>query len=314
MTAGLLAQDSASSSGLRPVDSRRDMAQVADLIEEVFRGELDPLGRRMVREMRVMGKAGWVGWGLSRLLLPPAARPQGFVWEEDGRVVGNASLLAVTGFPERWVLANVAVSPAHRRRGIGGHMVEAAIDLARRRGAIALYLQVERDNPAAQLLYQRLGFEQLTTRTSWRRPPGSARELASPRSVIRPRRRGEWERQWELAAAVFPEGLFWPYPLDSGFFQPVRAGGRRHWLCWDGDRLLGSLTIRESSSVRMVILAPPEAQGEIERDLLSFGLSMTRGRKPVAIDYLADVAAEPLQEHGFRAERTLTWMRRWLGE
>jgi len=314
VTAGLLAQGSPLFSGLRPVDSRRDLAQVADLIEEVFRGDLDPFGRRMVREMRAMGKAGWLGWALNRMLLPPAARPQGIVWEEEGRVVGNASLLTVNEFPERWVLANVAVSPGYRRRGIARQMVEAGIDLAREGGASTLYLQVERDNPPAQRLYQQLGFENLITRTSWRRPPGLHREPASPRAGIRPRRREEWARQWELAASVFPEGLFWPYPLDPGFFRAPPVRGRRHWLAWDGDRLLGSLTIREGSSMRMIILAPPEAQGQVERDLVSFGLSVTRGRKPIVIDYLADVATQPLKELGFRAERTLTWMRRRLSE
>jgi len=314
MTAGLLAQGSPSFSGLRPVDARRDLAQVADLIEEVFRGDLDPFGRRMVREMRAMGKAGWLGWALNRMLLPPAARPQGFVWEEDGRVVGNASLLAVNEFPERWVLANVAVSPRYRRRGIARQMVEAGIELARGRGASELYLQVERDNPPAQRLYQQLGFETLTTRTNWRRAPGLFWEPASLQTEIRPRRRGEWARQWELAAVVYPEGLFWPYPLDPAFFRAPGARGRRHWLAWDGDRLLGSLTLREGSSMRMVILASPEAQGEVERDLAFFGVSTTRGRKPIAIDYLAEVAIQPLKELGFRAERTLTWMRRRLSE
>jgi len=314
VTAGLLAQGSPSFSGLRPVDSRRDLAQVADLIEEVFRGDLDSFGRRMVREMRAVGKAGWLGWALNRLLLPPAARPQGFVWEEDGKLVGNASLLGVNEFPERWVLANVAVSPGYRRRGIGRRMVEAGIDLARARGANALYLQVEPDNPPAHRLYQLLGFDTLSTRTSWRRSPGQDREPARPRIEIRPRRREQWPQQWELAASVFPEGLFWPYPLDPSFFRAAGTRGRRHWLAWDGDRLLGSLTLREGNSIRMIILAAPEAQGKLEADLVSFGLSVTRGRKPIAIDYLAGVAIQPLQDLGFRAERTLTWMRRRLSE
>ena len=314
MTAGLVAQGSPPFSGLRPVDSRRDLAQVADLLEEVFRGDLDPFGRRMVREMRAMGKAGWLGWTLNRLLLPPAARPQGFVWVEEGRVVGNASLLAVNEFPERWVVANVAVSPGYRRRRIAHRMVEAGIDLARERGATEIYLQVERDNPPAHRLYQQLGFENLTTRTTWRRAPGPGLEPTTPRTEIRPRRRGEWVRQWELATTAYPEGLFWPYPLDLGFFRAAGSGGRRHWLAWEGDRLRGSLTIREGSSIRMVILAPAEAQGQVEWDLVSFLLGITRGRKPIAIDYLAEVATQPLTELGFRAERTLTWMRRRLSE
>ena len=135
MTAGVIARASQSSPGLRPIDPRRDMGQVADLIEATFRGDLDGTARRMVREMRTLGRIGWVGWALSRLLLPPAARPFGFVWEENERIVGNASLLPVSGHPRRWVMANVAVHPEYRRRGIARQMVDASDHFARKAGA-----------------------------------------------------------------------------------------------------------------------------------------------------------------------------------
>ena len=363
MTAGVLARQAPATSGLRPIDPRRDMAQVADLIEVAFRGDLDPMGRRMVREMRAMGRAGWIGWALSSVLLPPAARPQGFVWEQDGRVVGNAGLVPVRGFPERWVLANVAVSPEYRRRGIGRQMVEAAIDHARQGGGESLYLQVGRDNGPARYLYEALGFQTLTTRTSWRRhagqpgepvsllvppappvPPvpslvegslvegsgaeGSAVEGSgaegSPveaRVQIRPRQRGEWSRQWELATQAFPDGLVWPYPLDPGFFRGARVSGQHDWLAWNGGRVIGSLTTRavlrqaQDAAVRMVVLAAPDAQGEIERDLVAYGLiAMRRKKTTIVIDYLADVADQALKGLGFREERTLAWMRRELKE
>ncbi|MCH8337810.1 MAG: hypothetical protein IH858_03040, partial [Chloroflexi bacterium] len=70
MTAGILAGASNASLGLRPIDPQRDMGQVADLIEMAFSGDLDRTGRRMVREMRTLGRMGWVGWALSRVLLP----------------------------------------------------------------------------------------------------------------------------------------------------------------------------------------------------------------------------------------------------
>ena len=374
MTAGVLARQAPATSGLRPIDPRRDMAQVADLIEVAFRGDLDPMGRRMVREMRAMGRAGWIGWALSRVLLPPAARPQGFVWEQDGRVVGNAGVLPVRGFPERWVLANVAVSPEYRRRGIGRQMVEAAIDHARQGGGESLYLQVGQDNGPARYLYEALGFQTLTTRTSWRRHAGQPGEPVSPpvpseaegpappalhperqtsassveprrtsavegsavegsavegRVQIRPRQRGEWSRQWELAGQAFPDGLVWPYPLDPGFFRGARVSGRHDWLAWNGDRPIGSLTTRaalrqaqgaalrqaQGAAVRMVVLAAPDAQGEIERDLVAYGLiAMRRKKTTIVIDYLADVADQALKELGFREERTLAWMRRDLKE
>ena len=65
----------------------------------------------------------------------------------------------------------------------------------------------------------------------------------------------------------------------------------------------------------MILLATAESQGEIERELVSYGLSKIRLRKTaVVIDYLADLAVRELKELGFREERTLTWMSRRLKE
>jgi GNAT superfamily N-acetyltransferase len=268
----------------------------------------------MVREMRALGRAGWFGWALNQLLLPAAARPQGFVWEEAGKLVGNASLLGVSGFPERWVLANVAVRSAFRRRGIGRQLVAAAVEEARSKGASGLYLQVEPGNVGAVRLYEQQGFQTLTTRTSWRRPAG----LPIPPPVrpvsLRPRQPGEWSLQWELAVGGYPEGLFWPYPLRADFFRSAAARGRRHWLAWDGDRAAGSLTVREGKTARLVILVSQEAEGQIEGELIRFGLASLRSpKKRVAVEYRAEVAREAFEELGFRAQRTLTWMRRRLG-
>ena len=141
------------------------------------------------------------------------------------------------------------------------------------------------------------------------------------RVQIRPRQRGEWSRQWELATQAFPDGLVWPYPLDPGFFRGARVSGQHDWLAWNGGRLIGSLTTRavlrqaQDAAVRMVVLAAPDAQGEIERDLVAYGLiAMRRKKTTIVIDYLADVADQALKGLGFREERTLAWMRRELKE
>src|SRR5512134_3714944 len=98
--------------GMRLVDPRRDLSGLADVIESAFADSLDLAGRRMADEMRRYGRLGWLGWLLGRFLLPPAAYPKGYVWIEDGHLVGNASLMPVQGAADRWVLANVAVYPA----------------------------------------------------------------------------------------------------------------------------------------------------------------------------------------------------------
>lgn len=50
------------------------------------------------------------------------------------------------------------IDPAFRNRGLGSQALTAACDLARADGVRVLYLEVRRDNLAAQRYYERLGF------------------------------------------------------------------------------------------------------------------------------------------------------------
>lgn len=316
MTAGVITRGSGSSLGLRPINPRRDMGQVADLIEIAFRGDLDGTGRRMVREMRALGQIGWIGWALSRALLPATARPLGFVWEEDDRVVGNASLLPVRGYAQRWVMANVTVHPEYRRRGIAREMVEASGELAIKAGIEAIYLQVERHNKAAQSLYRSMGYLPLATRTTWRRPRGLPWSGAGRGQSVRLRRPSEWTQQWALAKQVSPEGLVWPYPLEPGYFRPSGLGryfgreARMHFVQREAGQLVGSLSIHGTGSRRFVLLVDRGLQGQIEEGLLSQALSRIRARqRSIVMDYPSDVAVDALRGMGFREERALTWMR-----
>ncbi|HVO38568.1 MAG TPA: GNAT family N-acetyltransferase [Spirochaetia bacterium] len=59
---------------------------------------------------------------------------------------------------DEYYISNVAVSPDRQGQGIGGRLVEAARRGARLRGARAVILDVETDNPGARRLYERLGF------------------------------------------------------------------------------------------------------------------------------------------------------------
>lgn len=319
MTAAVLSRSGQTPEGLRPINPKRDMAQVADLIETAFAGQLDPTGRRMVREMRAFANAGWLGWLAGRLLLPQAAHPIGFVWEEGERLVGNASLLTVIGYPERWVLANVAVHPEHRRRGIGRALVRASLDLARRRKGKVVLLQVQSDNLGAQALYASLGFRPLTTRTTWVRPAsGRALEWSSP-GLLRRRQREGWRAQWQLASRLHPEGLLWPLPLRENTFRP-RLFDRytaQHWVWREGDKLLASVTARVSVdryTWRILLLVDPVARGKVEGRLLAQTLAeLPRGHWIATLDYPAGLAVDDLQELGFRPEHELTWMKIEVG-
>jgi ribosomal protein S18 acetylase RimI-like enzyme len=319
VTAAALSAQGRTESGMRPVNPRRDMEGIAVLLEAAFAGELDPYGRHMVREMRAFGRAGWLGWLIGRLFLPPAAYPQGFVWFEEGRLVGNASLLPVTGFASRWVMANIAVDADHRRSGIARRLVEASLDHARQRGATEVLLQVRHDNQPALALYDGMGFKSLTTRTTWLRPAGEWKSQGPVSNSVRRRYRGEWSQQWDLARTVYPEGLIWPFPPYSALFRPrlleglANVDGRMHWVWVEEDQLLASISTyldMSRAGLRLVMMVTPPKRGSIEGQLLAAAMQGANAeRVAMSLDYEMGIADESLSAMGFRSEHSLTWMR-----
>jgi ribosomal protein S18 acetylase RimI-like enzyme len=302
---------------LRPVNPRTDMAQVADLIGLAFRGELDTGGLQMLREMRTFGRAGWLGYQLSRWMLPPAARPRGFVWEEQGRIVGNASLLPVEGYPDRWVLANVAVHPDWRRRGIARLLVRASLSEAERLGAQRMILQVARAKREVQALYADLGFVTTSTRTAWTRPARRPIPKSDNPPELQLRTSAEWEAQWEFLRQLHPEGLVWPFPPEDELFRPsgmstVLGPGRvRHWLWREDGHIVGSLTAQARAVVpewRLILGCAPEARGRLEAPLLAHALSQLSADLPAAVEYPSGIAEAVFESLEFRAGRSLTWM------
>src|SRR5262249_10858758 len=73
-----------------------------------------------------------------------------------------------------WLVANVAVHPACRRRGIARHLVQAAICHVHERGGGLVVLDVRRENQPAYALYQSLSFTLREETTERRWLPGLA--------------------------------------------------------------------------------------------------------------------------------------------
>lgn len=77
------------------------------------------------------------------------------VAEEEGRIVG-AILVGSDG--RRGYIYHAAVSPDYRRRGIGAHMVEAAMEALRSIGIHKAALVVFGRNEAGNAFWEQLGF------------------------------------------------------------------------------------------------------------------------------------------------------------
>jgi ribosomal protein S18 acetylase RimI-like enzyme len=293
------------------------MGALADLIATAFAEQLDHTGRQMVAGMRLLSRLGWLGWLLGRWLLPPAANPLGFVWEQDGRIVGNASLMPVRNYEKRWVMANVAVHPQYRRQGIAGHLVRASIDAAREKGARELALQVDRDNEVAHAMYQQFGFRLLSDRTTWYRPRGLQPAKPPVTDRVGLRQPGEWQAQFALARRLHPEGLIWPFPTVASLFRPagagwLTAGPYSHWLWRANGRVEGSLSLRpgvEPGLQRMLLVVDPAVSELAEPVLVDCALSRSASRRSAfVLDYMTGVIEDDLRLRGFELRRRLLWM------
>jgi ribosomal-protein-alanine N-acetyltransferase len=83
----------------------------------------------------------------------------------DG-IVGYAGLMCIEPIAD---VQTIAVVPEYEGRGIGSALLTELISEGRRRGAADVLLEVRADNPRAQQLYRRFGFEQIHVRRKYYR-------------------------------------------------------------------------------------------------------------------------------------------------
>lgn len=88
------------------------------------------------------------------------------VAEAEGQIVAYAGLMCIEPIAD---VQTIAVVPEFEGRGIGSAILTELIEEARRRGAAEVLLEVRADNPRAQALYVRFGFEQIHVRRRYYR-------------------------------------------------------------------------------------------------------------------------------------------------
>ena len=101
----------------------------------------------------------WAGDSFSALL---ADRSRGAIWIvfKDGQPAGYAVLTLRFSMEHGGLDAfidDLFIRPAHRRRGLGRLALEALFHECRKRGVVAVHVEVGRDNAPAQSLYASYG-------------------------------------------------------------------------------------------------------------------------------------------------------------
>ena len=307
---------------LRPLNVLRDLSAVADLIELCFSPTMDNDGQRYLSDMRRASRDdSFLRWA-SRMSETASMPLMGYVWEQDGRIVGNSSLIPFRDKGKRiYLIANVATHPDYRRRGIGRALTERVMKQARDKKASAIWLHVRDDNPGAIKLYQDLGFQEIARRTTWQGSPDHRLSVPENKIQIVSRHSRFWPLQQEWLRRLYPKDLSWYQSWNTSALRPGLWNllyllfidfSVKQWAAVRNDELLATLTWMPHGGRSESLYAAtgsPSTSREALTSLLIHARRTITYPPYLTLDYPADEMTEAILNAGFTPRRTLLWMR-----
>ena len=306
---------------MRPLNPLRDLMAVADLIELCFHGNIDAEGRSFLDDLRRSSRgSGFAGWAARTSDI--ASMPMsGFVWEDGGRIVGNVSLIPFYRQGKRInLVANVAVHPDYRRRGIARQLTRRAMQAAQERSSHETWLHVRDDNPGAISLYEELGWKEEARRTAWRAQPNQPVEPAQGNPQLYDGGMQYWAQLSEWFERAYPQSIRWYY---SSYWEAFRPGlwhsfqrfigdvSLREWSAYSAGRLSGALVAQfhPGRSTHLWAAIPPAGGEPALQALLVQARTAIGVRNNLVLEFPADEANDEIQRAGYTPLRTLIWMK-----
>ncbi len=305
---------------LRPLSMFRDLPAVADLIELCFSSTMDSDGKRYLQDMRRVGKDNLLLKWASRAAETTSLPLNGYVWEENGRIVGNVSLVPFRHNKQKiYLIANIGVHPDFRRRGIARALTERAIKHAQEKKADFIWLHVRDDNPHAIDLYNKLGFIERARRTTWQATTDAHAPTLQTDIAIIARHPRFWPTQEHWLARLYPDALAWHRSwnfnsLGPGFwnwlyllFVDVII---RQWAAVKGDSLEATLAWIPLGRGEALFAGTDEGSDPeaLVALLLRARRELSQLYPNIIMDYPSGKFDGAIQSAGFRALRTLIWM------
>jgi ribosomal protein S18 acetylase RimI-like enzyme len=306
---------------LRPLNILRDLPGVANLVEKCFADTIDSEGRRYLQQMRRAGQDNtfmrWASNAVESVSMPLS----GYVWEENAEIIGNVSLIPYRHKKKKiYLIANVAVRPDYRRRGIGRSLTATAMRHASERGATATWLHVRADNPGAIDLYASLGFQELARRTMWQAKPDRNVSMEEPGIAIAGRSSRDWPKQETWLNRLYPELMNWyqavPWQslrpgLGSFIYRFVMDYEVRHWVARSDGKTPAFLSWQATADQndRLWAAVPPDGSGDALTALLFHARRNLPWRQTLVLDYPAGEYTASIEAAGFHPQRTLLWMK-----
>lgn len=302
---------------IRLINAWRDGSSIADLLELSFRDEvIDESGQRMIRMLRNFGP-------LESILMEGSP---GFVWVEDGHVLGNIGIQLNPTRRNTWVIGNVATHPAHRNRGIASALMGAILQYAQTRGARHIALQVVDGNAPALHLYEKYGFISVGSVSYYRRAAVHSQPVwhdVSASTALAVRRAGwhDSDQVWRATRFNLPDELTYSEPFDENHYHlglrwslsNALNGSPERWLVGETEgRFSGAVRTRINLDMSEhhieLMLRPESSEGDgialLEHALKHFEIYVS---KPIlAAQSLPHEASHvALQAMGFKPLRTL---------
>ena len=311
--------------GVRPFDLYRDLKPVVDLISVAFKDRLAPDGDLALAEMRRVARWGPLLWWLYSPGLRTTLVAPGFVWVEQGTVVGNVSLRRALEWGGCFV-GNVAVHPDWQGRGIANALMKAALEEISARGGRWVGLEVRADNQVAGRLYERLGFREVGRTLHMLRPAGlpwvrnplahpslrrgHSRDSAGLINLVHTVVAGPHRPLLELRKGDYTPG--WERTLDCWL-----EGRREVWWVVEGKGMLhGAVRAareRRRRPDRLEVLVAPGHDDHLEAMLVQQGMTSLRGAPKKMVETVLPSPTEPLivalEATGFQRLRVLVQMR-----
>jgi ribosomal protein S18 acetylase RimI-like enzyme len=306
---------------MRPLNILRDLPGVADLVEKCFADTIDSEGRRYLQQMRRAGQDNafmrWASNAVESVSMPLS----GYVWEEKGEIIGNVSLIPYRHKKNKiYLIANVAVRPDYRRKGIGRDLTATAMRHARERRASATWLHVRADNPGAIALYESLGFRELARRTMWQAKPDRNASMSESGIEISKRSNHDWPQQELWLQRIYPELMSWYQDIPWRSLRPglgpllyriMMDYEVRHWVAHINGKTSSFLSWQAMAdqSDRLWAAVPPQASEQALTALLLHARRFLPWRQSLCLDYPAGEYATAIELAGFHPQRTLLWMK-----
>lgn len=282
-------EEKEASGQLRALDLQRDFEGVSRLLEIAFAEDFQRVGVQFQEELKAIKRL--VPWVLLLGRFSKFFRELigGYVWEDQGQIVGSVTVQPQGLERRKWYIGAVSTHPDYRGRGIARHLMEAAIKHVRERNGELALLFVRADNAPAYQLYLSLGFVHFDSTTQLRLD-GIPNVESKPAAgyTLRPMGLGEWRARYELAKEATPPEVQAFNPLSEReyrvalwmrllgpFFNFLQRVEDHRWAAEAAGRVVGVLTlqaVRYPSMHQLRLLIHPEHEAVAEA-LLTKGLS-----------------------------------------